>query len=164
MQILSSRDLWISLIFSVSIEPMVLSLHMLATSGDTKQSRGDPCLKAPYFRIGMMEPLKKDSGEPSLQRPSKSGSEVLCGIAALRKNFCFMTTRIFSPCVPPRAWTRSDSEKNSNTYARARSKRQVETHGRRDPSPTAKEFRSPWSAFRPKCFVLLNRPIRYERK
>src|SRR3984893_3803914 len=97
----------------------------------------------------MMERLKKDSGEPSLPGPLKSGYEVPCGIVALLKNFCSMIIRTFYPCVLRRAWTRLDSEKSSNTYAPAPSKNKVETRGLRHLIPGDKEFRNRWSAFRP---------------
>jgi hypothetical protein len=50
MRILSSRDLWNSWIFSVSIEPMVLSLHLVAMSGEDKLIQGEPMFESSVFQ------------------------------------------------------------------------------------------------------------------
>lgn len=50
MPILSSRDLWNSLIISVSNEPMVLSLHLLAMSGEDKTIQGEPMFERSVFQ------------------------------------------------------------------------------------------------------------------
>jgi hypothetical protein len=50
MRILSSRDLWNSWIFTVSIEPMVLSLHLVTMPGEDKLIQGELMFESSVFQ------------------------------------------------------------------------------------------------------------------
>ena len=96
----------ISPILRVFNEPVVLSLHVLAKTGEYKTFQGAICLNNRYFRTEITEPPKKGSGEPLSQRRLKSGFAAHCATAVLPKNSFSTTTKTSCLYVPPRGWTR----------------------------------------------------------